>query len=111
MGRARLASAVSTTRRTIGVPATSHNSLLSAPMRVDRPAASTIAATAAVMGAPHHTSADGRGRRRCAISPPGSWPQVLRPERQHPFPGQFRGGAVIDVALLVYKGVGGLVAE
>lgn len=47
-GRAPLPSAASATRRTIVLPPTSANSLLSAPMRVERPAARTMAATRAV---------------------------------------------------------------
>jgi hypothetical protein len=42
-GRARLARAASTATRTKGLPPISASSLFAAPMRVDRPAASTIA--------------------------------------------------------------------
>src|SRR5262245_25380826 len=44
-GRARLASAVSAAMRTIGLPLTSASNLFSAPIRVERPAASTMQAT------------------------------------------------------------------
>src|SRR5262245_28668921 len=105
-GRARLASAVAVTRRTIGSPPTSHSSLLSPPMRVERPAARTMQATAASSGRARLSAMALPRLTRLAPGPAaGSWCQMLRPEAQHSFPSLLGGGAVVDVALLIHKGM------
>ena len=50
--RRPLASAASTTRRTIGLPPMSASSLFAVPMRVERPAASTMQAMFGIRGNP-----------------------------------------------------------
>ena len=120
-GRAALASALSTTWRTIGLPAISHRSLLSLPMRVERPAASTMAAGDylgqplrvlgnRLLGLANFSRIWPRAQRACAWLP-AQCAQMLRPERQHSLPGQFGGGAIVHVALLVHKGMLGVIAK
>src|SRR5262245_65878099 len=80
-------------------------------MRVERPAASTMAATGMISANACLALKSRAPRQQSPRSARRSFTQVLGPEGQHPLPGQFGGGTVMHVALLVDEGMVGLVAE